>query len=82
MIKTKIQKKEKIIVQTIENAQINSIQFNHDSNSFSVILDLLSEDNDLINRKMFTYQIDEFDKLFDRLIRRIFKDDDLKLLNE
>jgi hypothetical protein len=82
MIKTKIQKKEKIIVQTIENVQINSIQFNHDSGSFSVILDLLSENNDLINRKMFTYQSDEFDKLFDRLIRRIFKDDDLKLLNE
>jgi hypothetical protein len=82
MIKTKIKKKEKTIVQTIENVQINSIQFNHDSGSFSVILDLLSENNDLINRKMFTYQIDEFDKLFDRIVKRIFKDEDLKMPDE
>jgi hypothetical protein len=82
MIKTKIKKKEKTIVQTIENAQINSIQFNHDSGSFSVILDLFSENNDLIERKMFTYQIDEFDKVFDRIVKRIFKDDDLKMPDE
>jgi hypothetical protein len=31
---------------------------------------------------MFTYKIDEFDKVFDRIVKRIFKDEDLKMPDE
>lgn len=77
MIKTKIKQKTKTIVQQIENAQLSYIQFDHGNGTFSVILELLDKNNDLIETKRFTYSIDEF-KIFDRLIKRIFKDEDLE----
>lgn len=77
MIKTKIKQKTKTIVQQIENAQLSYIQFDHPNGTFSVILELLDKDNNLIETKRFTYSIDDF-KIFDRLIKRIFKDEDLE----
>ena len=76
MIKTKIKQKTKTIVQQIENAQLSYIQFDHANGTFSAILELLDKDNNLIETKRFTYSIDEF-KIFDRLVKRIFKDEDL-----
>ncbi len=74
MLKTQIKQKQKTIIETITNFELSYIQFNHTDNTFSVIADLLDENKNLVEQKRYVYSIDEF-KIFDRLIRRIFKDE-------
>lgn len=81
MLKTQIKQKQKTIIETITNFELSYIQFNHTDNTFSVIADLLDENNNIVEQKRYVYSIDEF-KIFDRLIRRIFKDEKIELLDE
>jgi len=81
MIKTRVKQKQRTIVQTIDSVRIKNINFTDEKN-MNVLLDFYDDNDNLIDNQSYTYDIEEFSNILDRLLKRILKDGDLKLLNE
>lgn len=69
--------KQKIIIQNIDELVIQSINFYSDK--LTILYEMLDNKN-TIERKMIDYDISEFGNIFDKLFKRILKDEDLKEL--
>lgn len=73
--------KEKIIIQSINSFRITNINFyTGDDDKFNVSLELLDEEGNLVENKVLYYETSDFGNIFDRLFKRILKDEDLKEL--
>lgn len=80
MIKTRVKKKQKTIVQTIDSIRIKNINFT--DQYMNVLLDFYDDNDNLIDNQSFTYDVQEFSNILDKLLKKICKDSDLKLLDE
>ena len=80
MIKTKVKQKQKTIVQTIDSVRIKNINFINEN--MNVLLDFYDDNDNLVDNKSYIYDIQDFSNIVDRLLKRILKDADLKLLDE
>ena len=80
MIKTKVKQKQKTIVQTIDSVRIKNINFINEN--MNVLLDFYDDNDNLVDNKSYSYDIHDFSNIVDRLLKRILKDADLKLLDE
>ncbi len=80
MIKTKVKQKQKTIVQTIDSVRIKNINFINEN--MNVLLDFYDDNDNLVDNKSYSYDIQDFSNIVDRLLKRILKDADLKLLDE
>lgn len=80
MIKTRVKQKQKTIVQTIDSIRIKNINFT--DQHMNVLLDFYDDNDNLIDNQSFTYDVQEFSNILDRLLKKICKDSDLKLLDE
>jgi len=80
MIKTRVKQKQKTIVQTIDSIRIKNINFT--DQYMNVLLDFYDDNDNLIDNQSYTYDVQEFSNILDRLLKKICKDSDLKLLDE
>ena len=73
--------KEKTIIQSIDSFRITNINFYTGSEGqFNVRLELLDEEENIVESKVLYYETSEFGNIFDKLFKRILKDEDLKEL--
>jgi hypothetical protein len=73
--------KEKTIIQSIDSFRITNINFYTGSeDKFNVRLELLDEEENVVETKVLYYETSEFGNIFDKLFKRILKDEDLKEL--
>ena len=71
--------KEKRIIQSIDSFRIININFYTGSeDKFNVSLELLDEEENVVETKVLYYETSEFGNMFDKLFKRILKDEDLK----
>lgn len=80
MIKTRVRQKQKTIVQTIDSVRIKNINFINEN--MNVLLDFYDENENLVDNKSYSYEINDFSNILDRLLKRVLKEEDLKLLEE
>ena len=74
----KINKKIKTTIQTLNSVALSDLVFIN-TEAFNVSLNYFDENNQLVDRKTFTYNISDFENIFDKLLKKMLKDDDLTI---